>query len=106
MLTSVDARRRWFGTFFLILAGGMLVWGLTFLASVLLRNPLLFVIYWFVCFALTMLSFGIALYDMSIVRRRIKEEQRSAFNRAFSDVVEEEKEALTPKNPDVPGKVR
>jgi hypothetical protein len=92
MLTSVDARRRWFGTFFLILAGGLLVWGLTFLAPMLLRNPLLFVIYWFTCFALTMLSFAIALYDMAVVRRRIKEERRSAFNRAFSDIVEEEKQ--------------
>jgi hypothetical protein len=105
MLTSVDARRRWFGSFFLILAGGLLVWGLTFLASVLLRNPLLFVIYWSACFGLTMLSFGIALYDMSVVRRRIKEERRSAFNRAFSDIVEEEKAALAAKNSDVAGKV-
>src|ERR1044071_9102646 len=105
MLTSVDARRRWFGTFFLILAGGLLVWGLTFLAPVLLRNPLLFVFYWFICFALTMLSFGIALYDVSVMRRRIREERRSAFNRAFSDIVEEETESLTTKSSDVPGKV-
>jgi hypothetical protein len=106
MLTSVDARRRWFGTFFLILAGGLLVWGLTFLASALLQNPVLFVLYWVTCFALTMLSFGIALYDMSVMRRRIKEEQRSAFNRAFSEIVEEEKEALAGKNSDAPGKAR
>src|SRR5262245_32014880 len=105
MLTSVDARRRWFGTFFLILAGGLLVWGLTFLAPFLLQNPILFVVYWFTCFALTMLSFGIALYDMSVVRRRIKEEQRSAFNRAFSEVVEEEKEALAGKSSDTSSKV-
>jgi hypothetical protein len=104
MLTSVDARRRWFGSFFLILAGGLLVWGLTFLARFLLQNPVLFVVYWFSCFALTMLSFGIALYDMSVMRRRIKEEQRSAFNRAFSDIVEEEKQALAAKNSDVAGK--
>jgi hypothetical protein len=92
MLTSVDARRRWFGTFFLIVAGGLLVWGLTFLAPTLLRNPLLFVSYWITCFGLTVISFAIAIYDMSVVRRRIKEEQRSAFKRAFADVVEEEKQ--------------
>jgi hypothetical protein len=92
MLTSVDARRRWFGTFFLIVAGGLLVWGLTFLAPTLLRNPLLFVIYWVTCFGLTVLSFAIAIYDMRVVRRRIKEEQRSAFERAFADVVAEEKQ--------------
>jgi membrane protein implicated in regulation of membrane protease activity len=97
MLTSVDARRRWFGTFFLIIAGGLLVWGLTFLAPTLLRNPALFVAYWLTCFALTILSFSIAVYDMRVVRRRIREEQRSAFNRAFADVVEEEKERLRQK---------
>jgi hypothetical protein len=92
MLTSVDARRRWFGTFFLIVAGGMLVWGLTFLAPSLLHKPVLFVIYWVACFTLTILSFAIAIYDMRVVRRRIKEERKSAFERAFADVVEEEKQ--------------
>jgi hypothetical protein len=88
MLTSVDARRRWFGLFFLILAGGQLVWGLTFLGSILLRNPPLFVFYWLTCFSLTILSFSIAIYDLRIMRRRLREEQKSAFNKAFSDVVE------------------
>ncbi len=91
MLTSVDARRRWFGTFFLILAGGLLVWGLTFLSAFLLRNPLFFVAYWLACFGLTALAFSIAIYDMAVMRRRIKEEQRSAFNKAFEDIVQEEK---------------
>ena len=92
MLTSVDARRRWFGTFFLIVSGGLLVWGLTFLAPTLLQHPLLFVVYWVSCFSLTVLSFAIAIYDMRAVRRRIKEEQKSAFERAFADVVEDEKQ--------------
>ena len=88
MLTATDARRRWFGTFFLIVAGGLLVWGLTFLAPVLVRNPFLFIAYWLTCFALTVLSFGIAVYDMRVIRRRLRDEQKSAFNKAFSDITE------------------
>jgi hypothetical protein len=90
MLTSVDARRRWFGMFFLILAGGQLVWGLTFLSPVLLQNPPLFVAYWLTCFGLTILAFGIAVYDLAIMRRRLRQEQKSAFDRAFRDVLKEE----------------
>ena len=94
MLTAVDARRRWFGTFFLIIAGGLMVWGLTFLAAFLLHNPVVFVFYWVTCFGLTMLSFGIALYDMRVIRRRIRAEQKSTFERAFNDLVEQEKANL------------
>lgn len=90
MLTTVDARRRWFGTFFLILAGGLLIWGLTFLGPVLMRNPLLFLGYWSLCFVLTLVSFAIALYDFRVMRRRIREEQQSEFKKAFSDIVEDE----------------
>ena len=89
MLTSVDARRRWFGSFFLILAGGLLIWGLTFLAPVLMRSPALFVAYWVTCFTLTTLSFVIAIYDFRVMRRRLREEQRSAFKKAFRDIIEE-----------------
>jgi hypothetical protein len=93
MLTPQDARRRWFGSFFLILAGGLLLWGFTFLGHLLVRNPVLFVVYWLTCFLLTAISFGIAVYDMRIIRRRLREEQKTAFARAFSDVLSEEEEA-------------
>ena len=89
MLNAADARRRWFGAFFLILAGGLLVWGMTFLAPVLVRRPLLFVLYWLFCFGLTGLSFAIAIYDFIIVRRRMRQEQKQAFEKSFSDVVVE-----------------
>jgi hypothetical protein len=92
MLTSVDARRRWFGAFFLIIAGGLLVWGLTFLAPTLVKNPLLFVTYWAACMGFTLLAFGIALYDMIVIRRRLRDEKRAAFNRAFSEVEESEQD--------------
>jgi len=88
MLTSVDARRRWFGTFFLILAVGMLLWGFTFLGPVLVKNPPLFVGYWLTDLALTIAAFSIAVYDMRVMRARIREERKSAFQRAFGDIID------------------
>jgi hypothetical protein len=85
MLTPVDARRRWFGTFFIIVASGQLMWGLTFLAPVLRQSPGLFLAYWLSCFALTSVALGIALYDLSVMRKRMRDEKRSAFHRAFGD---------------------
>jgi hypothetical protein len=90
MLTSVDARRRWFGAFFLIIAGGLMLWGFTFLGSTLVKSPILFVCYWSACLIFTLLAFGFALYDMIVIRRRIRDEKRQAFNRAFSDVQQDE----------------
>ena len=89
MLTSVDARRRWFGTFFLIVAGGMLLWGFTFLAPVLIKRPMMFVIYWITCLGFTTLSFLIAVYDMRVIRKRVRDEKKAAFNKAFSDMVDD-----------------
>lgn len=88
MLTSVDARRRWFGSFFLILAGGFLLWGLTLLKDFLVARPMAFVIYWLACFSLTALALSIAVYDLFVMRRRIQTEQRAAFERAFREVPE------------------
>jgi uncharacterized membrane protein len=89
MLTALDARRRWFGTFFLIVAGGLLLWGLTFLGPLLVRNPFLFVAYWLTCFGLTIVSFAIAVYDLRVMRRRMREEQKVAFDKAFQDIIDE-----------------
>ena len=89
MLTSVDARRRWFGAFFLIIAGGLMVWGFTFMGEILARNPIFFVLYWCACLGFTLLAFAIALYDMIVMRRRLRDEKRNAFNRAFSDIDKE-----------------
>lgn len=61
------------------------MWGLTFLASLLRQHPIFFVVYWLSCFALTTVALGIALYDLSVMRKRMREEKRSAFDRAFGD---------------------
>ncbi len=90
MLNPADARRRWFGSFFLILAAGMLGWGLTFLNPYLIKHPLLFIFYWLSCFFLTVLAFTIAVYDLRVMRKRLRAEQKTAFSKAFSDVEEVE----------------
>ena len=64
-----------------------MLWGFTFMGPMLVKNPLFFVLYWSACLGLSpcWLS-AIALYDMIVMRRRIRDEKRNAFNRAFSDI--------------------
>ena len=89
-----DARRRWFGLFFLLIAGGMLIWGLTVLSGRL--EGLTFVIYWLVCFAFTGLALLTALLDLMIVRHRQREEQRDLIVKAIEDFETEKKEKAHP----------
>jgi hypothetical protein len=91
MLNPGDARRRWFGSFFIILAAGLLLWGLTFLGEYLVNHPTFFVIYWSSCLLLTLGAFCIAIYDLRVMRRRLRKEHKSAFEKAFSDIKESEK---------------
>jgi len=86
MLNPVDARRRWFGSFFILLAAGLLLWGLTFLAGYLATHPIVFVVYWISCLLLTLTAFCIAVYDLRVMRRRLRSEQKLAFEKAFSEV--------------------
>ncbi len=82
MPDSADARRRWFGLFFLVVAGGMLIWGETVLKPSL--SGLAFLLYWFVCFLLTSLAIVIAILDMRATRRRAREEQRRLLERTWN----------------------
>jgi hypothetical protein len=91
MLTPLDARRRWFGAFFLILSLGLLIWGVTFLADYLAHRPILFVVYWAACALLTGLALLNAMLDMIIMRKRTRDEQTHLAEKAFSDIVEAEK---------------
>jgi hypothetical protein len=85
-----DARRRWFGLFFLLIAAGMLIWGLTVLSGRL--EGLTFIVYWLVCFALTGLALLTALLDLMIIRHRQREEQRDLIVKAIEDFEAEKKE--------------
>jgi hypothetical protein len=91
MLTPTDARRRWFGAFFLLLALGSLVWGVTLLNGYLMGHPILFVLYWAGCALCTGLAFINALLDMVIMRRRTRDEQTALAQRSFGDLEEQKK---------------
>lgn len=79
--TPADARRRWFGACFLIIAAGMLVWGQTFLKPHL--DGLGFVLYWMACLGFTGLAMLTALLDIRAVRRRTREQQRDLIRQIF-----------------------
>ena len=91
MLTSLDARRRWFGAFFLIMSLSLLVWGTTFLSDYLVKRPALFVVYWAVCALFTGLALINAMLDMIIMRKRTRDEQVALAEKSFADVIEAEK---------------
>lgn len=84
----MDARRRWFGAFFLLIALGMLTWGLIFLGPFLMKRPVLFVFYWAGCALCTGLALIIAMLDMMIMRRKSREEQIALAKRALSDLTD------------------
>ena len=81
MLGPVDARRRWFGTLFLIVAIGMLFWGQSVLKSRL--EGMGFVLYWLVCFLFTGLAFLTAILDFRAVRQQSRDEHRDLFRHSF-----------------------
>ena len=91
MLTSLDARRRWFGALFLILSLGLLIWGTTLLSDYLQHRPMLFIAYWGACAFLTGLAMINALLDMIIMRKRTRDEQISLAEKSFAEVIEAEK---------------
>jgi hypothetical protein len=91
MLTSVDARRRWFGAFFLILSLGMLIWGTTLLADYLVHHPMFFVGYWAACAFCTGLALINALLDMIIMRKRTRDEQLSLAEKTVAELIDAEK---------------
>lgn len=87
MMTRADARRRWFGAFFLVLAGALLIWGQTFFKSHL--SGVSYVLYWLGCFALTALAIIIAWLDLRAVRRKYLREQQHLIERALEKHPEE-----------------
>ena len=82
MSNPQDARRRWFGLFFLFVALGLLIWGQTILKPHL--TGLGFVFYWLLCFFFTMLAMLTALLDFWIVRHRTREAQKDSLKKTFN----------------------
>jgi|GEM_PF-1736070 len=89
MLTPLDARRRWFGSLFIILSLGMLIWGITFLGDSLVHHPFAFIFYWAACAIFTGLALINALLDMIIMRKRIRDEQISLAKESLGSIEEE-----------------
>ena len=83
--------RRRAGLIFLLLAGVMLVLGLTILGKVL--QGLGFLAYWLGCLALTLTAMLMAIREMRDIRRQNREEKVGLFEKAFDDVAAEVKEA-------------
>ena len=62
----------------------MLFLGSTFLSSWLMTRPFWFFIFWFACMWLTVLTFLMAGYDLLVVRKAAREEQRLLRKEIFS----------------------
>jgi len=84
MSDSTDARRRWFGLLYLILAAGMLIWGQTLLRPSL--EGFGFVAYWMACFVLTGLAILTAIRDLRATRRRSAAERRELLEQTWKDI--------------------
>jgi hypothetical protein len=96
MPSPADALRRWFGLLFLALAGGLLIWGQTILRPYL--DGMVFLVYWFICFLLTIAAIVIALLDIRAVRRQTREEQRRLLHQTFQSVDKAEAKKERPES--------
>jgi hypothetical protein len=76
-----DRRRRWFGLFFLLMAGIMLLWGATWLKPYL--QGLGYLLYWLGCFAFTLLAMLTALLDLWVIRKRATLARQVAARESF-----------------------
>jgi len=77
----INSRLRWFGTFFLVVAAGLLIWGQTLLSPYL--TGIWYLVYWLVCLIFTALAMITALLDMRAVRSRIREQHRQIVVNSF-----------------------
>jgi len=84
MALDARARRRWFGAILLLLAVGMLVIGEFFLEGRM--GELAFLVYWLVCFGLTVLAMLVALADLKIVQGRVRQEKKELLQSTLNDI--------------------
>jgi membrane protein implicated in regulation of membrane protease activity len=93
MALDATARRRWFGAVVLLAALAMLICGVTVLKEKL--GYLAFILYWMVCFALTILAIIVAFLDARALQRRTRQEQHDLFATTLKQI---ETEARTRPN--------
>lgn len=87
-----DRRRRWFGLLYLLIAGIMLLWGVSWLEPYLVGWK--FLVYWLGCFLVTMMAILVALLDMWIIRIRARQQRHAASQGAIkrNDAIQESKD--------------
>jgi hypothetical protein len=83
--------RRILGIAFLLLSGGLLLFGVTVFKPKL--DGTAFLIYWFACFLFTVAAMLVALLDLQAIRRQSLEETRRVFERSLAKI---EREANQP----------
>jgi membrane protein implicated in regulation of membrane protease activity len=103
MLEAADARRRWRGMLCLTLAAGLLVWGQTILEPVL--QGVGFLVYWLVCLLFTLAAIVIALLDIRVMRRRVREQHRHLLQQVL-DELESKKKPDSDQRAQTPGSGR
>ena len=95
MADSSDFRRRGLGAISLGLALAMLIAGQTVLRDRF--SPLSFALFWFVCLIFTSLAIVVAFWDLRVVRRRTRDEQRELFESTLNEIARQ-KAAKAEKN--------
>ncbi len=100
MALKLNLRRRWFGLLYLILSGGLLIWGLTWLRPVLRGGW--FVVYWLTCLGFALAALVVAWLDWRSVRRQLRAEQRELLEHALNKIRHTEPPRPPPASPDSP----
>lgn len=78
--------RPWFGLMFLVLATGMLLWGLTVLESRLAGKT--FIVYWTLCFLFAGLALILSLIEARKMRERYRRQERELMEKTLRDIVQ------------------
>jgi hypothetical protein len=100
MASTAYNGRRWLGALFLFAAAAMLITGETVLRNRL--SPAAFLVFWAMCFVFTFLAIVVAFRDVSIVRRRIREEQRELVEDTLKQLAQRGKLKAGTKPPEPP----
>jgi len=93
-VTRSRIRRRRLGLILLGLAVVLLVLGESLLKSFLAAHVVVFVVYWLVCFVLTVAAAGTAIIDLARVGIETREEQRDLIQKTIEEVERERRDKV------------
>jgi hypothetical protein len=89
------AKRRWFGGIVLFGAIAMLICGETILKPKLAGSA--YLIYWLICFVLTIAAIVVAFMDVRALQRRIRDEHRELVEGTIDRIQSDAKEKKSQK---------